>query len=73
MHIGLLYLGRTLLLTHCRCHMFYPRRVLDINDGRPKWSGISGSSELIADSPEESKQHRKRQKIEEEEEKEDSK
>ena len=38
--------------------MFYPRRVLDINDGLPKWSGISQSSELIADTPEEHKRKR---------------
>jgi len=29
------------------CHMFYPRRVLDINDGKPKWSGINDNSELL--------------------------
>ncbi|KAL9127893.1 MAG: hypothetical protein Q9217_003329 [Psora testacea] len=46
------------------CHMFYPRRVLDINDGKPKWSGISDSSELIADTPEEHK-HKKRKEAEE--------
>lgn len=44
--------------------MFYPRRVLDINDGKPKWSGISGESELIADTPEE---HKKRKREEDEE------
>ena len=43
--------------------MFYPRRVLDINDGKPKWSGINGSSELIADTPEELK-HKKRKEDE---------
>ena len=41
--------------------MFYPRRVLDVNDGKPKWSGISDSSELIADSPVEAIKKRKRQ------------
>ena len=47
-------------LTLCRsCHMFYSRRVLDINDGKPKWTGINNSSELIADTPEELK-HKKR-------------
>ena len=39
--------------------MFYPRRVLDINDGKPKWSGISGDSELIADTPEETKKRKR--------------
>lgn len=46
--------------------MFYPRRVLDINDGKPKWSGISDSSELIADSPMEAIKKRKRQEEKEE-------
>lgn len=51
--------------------MFYPRRVLDINDGKPKWSGINGQSELIADTPEETKKRKreddKKQEKEEEE------
>ena len=38
--------------------MFYPRRVVDINDGLPKWSGINDQSELIADTPEEHKRKR---------------
>jgi hypothetical protein len=29
------------------CHMFYPQRVVDIKDGRDKWSGLDGSSELL--------------------------
>ena len=45
--------------------MFYPRRVLDINDGKPKWSGINDKSELIADTPEETKK-RKRESDEKE-------
>ena len=44
--------------------MFYPRRVLDINDGKPKWSGISDSSELIADTPSDAIKKRKRQEKE---------
>ncbi len=40
--------------------MFYPRRVLDINDGKPKWTGINDASELIADSPAEAVKKRKR-------------
>ena len=49
--------------------MFYPRRVLDINDGKPKWSGINGSSDLIADTPEETKEEHKKRKREDEEKK----
>jgi len=36
-----------------RCHMFYGQRVMDIPDGLPKWSGLSGESDLIEDSPRE--------------------
>ena len=43
--------------------MFYPRRVVDINDGKPKWSGINNESELIADTPEE---HKKRKREDDE-------
>ena len=35
----------------CRCHMFYGRRVLDIPDGKPKWTGLNNKSDLIEDSP----------------------
>lgn len=31
------------------CHMFYPRRVVDIKDGKPKWTGLDESSELLDD------------------------
>lgn len=31
--------------------MFYNQRVMDIPDGLPKWTGLSGDSELIEDSP----------------------
>ncbi|KAF6222369.1 hypothetical protein HO133_001455 [Letharia lupina] len=41
------------------CHMFYTRRILDINDGKPKWSGISNDSELIEDSPEQDKKRKR--------------
>jgi len=34
-----------------RCHMFYGQRVMDVPDGLPKWSGLSGESDLIEDSP----------------------
>ncbi|KAI4176516.1 MAG: hypothetical protein LQ346_007879 [Caloplaca aetnensis] len=48
------------------CHMFYPQRVLDINDGKPKWSGISDNSDLIDDSPQEAVNELKRKRQEEE-------
>ncbi|KAH7388885.1 Mss4-like protein [Cadophora sp. MPI-SDFR-AT-0126] len=48
------------------CHMFYENRVVDINDGLPKWSGMQGKSELIGDSPVEAVKKRKRE-VEEEE------
>ena len=51
--------------------MFYPRRILDINDGKPKWSGINKDSELIADTPEQDKK-RKREEDEVEAEKDES-
>lgn len=53
--------------------MFYPRRVLDINDGKPKWSGISENSELIADSPVDAIKKRKRQEQEQSEKEEQEK
>jgi len=31
--------------------MFYDQRVVDIPDGKPKWTGINDKSELIEDSP----------------------
>ena len=39
--------------------MFYTRRILDINDGKPKWSGINKQSELIDDSPKEDKKRKR--------------
>ncbi|KAL8751187.1 MAG: hypothetical protein Q9199_006597 [Rusavskia elegans] len=48
------------------CHMFYTRRVLDINDGKPKWTGINDSSDLIADSPQEAVNELKRKRQDEE-------
>jgi len=48
------------------CHMFYGKRVLDIRDGLPKWTGINDKSDLIEDSPAEAIKRRKQQ-IEEEE------
>jgi hypothetical protein len=34
-------------LTLSRCHIFYPQRVVDIPDGKPKWSGLDEKSELM--------------------------
>jgi len=48
------------------CHMFYEKRLMDIPDGLPKWSGMQGESELIEDSPPEEVRKRKRE-IEQEE------
>lgn len=45
--------------------MFYEQRVVDIPDGLPKWSGMSGKTDLIGDSPAEDVKKRKRE-IEEE-------
>lgn len=34
-------------LTMSRCHIFYPQRVADIPDGKPKWTGLDDKSELM--------------------------
>ncbi|KAK5126538.1 hypothetical protein LTR08_004666 [Meristemomyces frigidus] len=52
-----------------RCHMFYGQRVMDIPDGLPKWSGISGESDLIEDSPPEQVREHERKREEERKEK----
>lgn len=49
--------------------MFYTRRILDINDGKPKWTGINDSSDLMADSPQEAVNELKRKRQDEEQEK----
>ncbi|MCJ1297735.1 hypothetical protein MMC08_000523 [Hypocenomyce scalaris] len=41
------------------CHMFYGQRVVDIPDGKPKWTGINDQSELIEDSPPEVKKRKR--------------
>jgi hypothetical protein len=46
--------------------MFYEKRLMDIPDGLPKWSGMQGESELIEDSPPGEVRKRKRE-IEQEE------
>jgi hypothetical protein len=53
--------------------MFYEQRVVDIPDGLPKWSGMSGKSELIADSPAEDVKKRKREIEDEEKDEKESK
>lgn len=40
------------------CHMFYTRRVVDIPDGKPKWSGLNDQSELLEDGHPELKRKR---------------
>ncbi|EXU98843.1 glutathione-dependent formaldehyde-activating enzyme [Metarhizium robertsii] len=30
-----------------QCHIFYSQRCVDIDDGKPKWSGLDGRSELL--------------------------
>ena len=44
--------------------MFYNQRVVDIPDGKPKWTGINGQSDLIEDSPTEMVKKRKREQEE---------
>lgn len=54
--------------------MFYTQRVVDVADGKPKWSGMQNQSDLIEDTPadlkrkreEEQKEEKKKQKQEEE-------
>lgn len=31
------------------CHIFYSRRILDVLDGKPKWSGLDGKSNQLDD------------------------
>ncbi|KAL1297771.1 hypothetical protein AAFC00_006308 [Neodothiora populina] len=54
-----------------RCHMFYNQRVMDIPDGLPKWTGLSGDSDLIEDSPKEAIQELERKRAKEGQEKAD--
>jgi hypothetical protein len=30
-----------------RCHIFYPQRVVDLPDGKPKWTGLDEKSDLV--------------------------
>ncbi len=47
--------------------MFYSRRVVDIPDGKPKWTGINNESDLIEDSPKKAKEDLKRKREEKDE------
>lgn len=49
--------------------MFYPKRVVDIPDGKPKWSGINGDSELLEPGEDEHR-HKKRREMNAKEERE---
>ena len=44
-----------------RCHIFYSHRVVDIPDGKPKWSGMNDQSDLIEDSPSDAKKRKREQ------------
>lgn len=33
----------------CRSHIFYSQRVVEISDGKPKWSGMDEASQLLDD------------------------
>ncbi|KND89954.1 hypothetical protein TOPH_05365 [Tolypocladium ophioglossoides CBS 100239] len=33
-----------------QCHIFYPQRVVDIPDGKPKWAGLDTKSSLVGES-----------------------
>ncbi|KAL7796092.1 Mss4-like protein [Trichoderma ceciliae] len=30
-----------------QCHLFYPQRVVDLSDGKPKWEGLDNKSKLV--------------------------
>lgn len=36
-------------LTRSRCHIFYTQRVVDIPDGKDKWTKLDKDSELMKD------------------------
>ena len=48
--------------------MFYSQRVVDIPDGKPKWTKLNDQSELMADSPPAAHEKLKRKREEEEKE-----
>ena len=39
--------------------MFYSQRVVDIPDGKPKWTGLNDKSDLIEDSPADAKKRKR--------------
>lgn len=41
--------------------MFYANRVVDIADGKPKWTGMNNKSDLIEDSPPDLKRKREKE------------
>ncbi|KAL9123373.1 MAG: hypothetical protein Q9187_000055 [Circinaria calcarea] len=43
------------------CHIFYSHRVVDIPDGKPKWSEMNDQSDLIEDSPSDAKRRKREQ------------
>ncbi|KAI1084248.1 Mss4-like protein [Whalleya microplaca] len=40
-----------------QCHIFYSQRVVDMHDGKPKWSRLDGQSELMKEIERESTDH----------------
>ncbi len=50
--------------------MFYSQRVVDIPDGKPKWTGLNNESELMADTPPEAYEQLKKRRAEQQEQKE---
>ena len=48
--------------------MFYSRRVVDIPDGKPKWTGLNEKSELMGDDSTPEAKKRKREHKEDSEE-----
>lgn len=49
--------------------MFYGQRLVDIPDGKPKWTAIDKTSDLGWDSPKDAIEKREKEKKEEEEKK----
>lgn len=47
---GIRALRLTLLLI-TSCHIFYNQRVVNINNGKPKWTGANNKSELMLNGP----------------------
>ena len=45
----LLFMACWCWLMIASCHIFYAERAIEILDGKPKWAGINGNSELLDD------------------------